>query len=168
MADRAYLEEKNEPLHEAYRVFGLTRVSCVWCIMSSMPDMLAAATCPDNHDLYRRMVELEITSTFAFQGNRWLGDVAPQLLAQETRDRLARAKEAAEIRAEAEARIPKHLLYVSGWPTVMPTREEAELIIEVRAQVSTALGLTSRFTTTESILARYTELMEERQEKLAA
>lgn len=164
----SYLEEKNEPLHEAYRVYGLTRVSCVWCIMSSIPDMLAAATCPDNYDLYRRMVELEITSTFAFQGNRWLGDVAPQLLTQDMRDRLARAKQAAELRAAAESRIPKHLLYVSGWPTVMPTREEAALIAEVRAEVAAALSLTPSFTSTDSILARYADLMEERQEKLAA
>lgn len=164
----SYLEEKNEPLHEAYRVYGLTRVSCVWCIMSSIPDMLAAATCPDNHDLYRRMVELEIISTFAFQGNRWLGDVAPQLLTDEMRERLVIAKRAAEIRAAAESHIPKHLLYVSGWPTVMPTREEAALIADVRVEVSAALGLAPSFTSTDSILARYAELIEERQEKLAA
>lgn len=164
----SFLDERNEPLHEAYTIYGLTRVSCVWCIMSSIPDMLAAATCRDNDDLYRRMVELEITSTFAFQGSRWLGDVAPQLLTGDMPERLAKAKQAAQIRINAESRLPKHLLYVAGWPTVMPTREEAALIGEVRTEVAAAMGLTPSFTSTESILARYKELIEIRDEKLAA
>lgn len=56
--------------HPAYRCFGLSRVSCRFCIMSSLPDLIAAAAQDEAHALYRRMVDLEIASTFAFQSTR--------------------------------------------------------------------------------------------------
>lgn len=67
----------------------------------------------------------------------------------------------------AESRLPKHLLYVSGWPTVMPSWDEALLIAEVRVAVASALGLKVDFTDPESILGRYAELMAAKEEKLA-
>lgn len=53
--------------HEAYTKYGMSRVSCVFCIMSSKADLVASTTCPDNHEVYRAMVGLECDSTFAFQ-----------------------------------------------------------------------------------------------------
>jgi hypothetical protein len=44
--------------------------------MSSKQDLTASATCEDNHAIYREMVGLEATSTFAFQDSNWLADVA--------------------------------------------------------------------------------------------
>lgn len=69
--------------HPAYRKFGMGRVSCRFCIMSSLPDLFAASAQPESHDLYRQMVQLEIDSSFAFQGARWLGDIAPDILPPE-------------------------------------------------------------------------------------
>ncbi|GFO67907.1 hypothetical protein GMLC_14860 [Geomonas limicola] len=163
-----YLTRKNEPLHEAYTEYGCSRVSCSFCFMAGLEDLVGAASCSDNQDTYRRMVELEITSTFAYQGNRWLADVAPQLLTQDQKDRLAKAKEAAAIRVQAEARLEKHLLYVAGWPTAVPTWEEASMIGEVRVAVAKALGLNVSYTSPQSIRERYEELMLNKQEKLAA
>jgi 3'-phosphoadenosine 5'-phosphosulfate sulfotransferase (PAPS reductase)/FAD synthetase len=101
-------------LHEAYTVYGASRVSCAYCIMSSLDDLRAAASCADNHDVYREMVRLEAESTFAFQGQRWLGDVAPHLLPPELAADVARAKAAAIERQTIEAEIPAHLLFSSG------------------------------------------------------
>jgi hypothetical protein len=89
--------------HEAYAVYGASRVSCAYCIMSTAEDLLAATRCTDNREVYRTLVELEAESTFAFQGARWLGDVAPSLLSEELRSRLLDAKATAEERRRIES-----------------------------------------------------------------
>ena len=146
--------------HPAYRRFGLTRVSCRFCIMSSLPDLVAAAAQPEAHDLYRQMVGLECRSTFAFQSSRWLGDIAPHRLEPRIRDLLAMAKERADRRREAERRLTKPMLYVKGWPTRMLSDGEADLLAEVRSQVSTMLGFRARHVGRASIHARYAELLD--------
>ncbi|MFL9911966.1 hypothetical protein [Paraburkholderia sp. RL17-337-BIB-A] len=50
--------------------------------MSSLDELHAGAGYADNHDLYREMVAMEAVSTFAFQGQRWLADVSPDLLSR--------------------------------------------------------------------------------------
>lgn len=145
--------------HPAYRDFGMSRVSCRFCIMSNLSDMTAAAAQPESHDLYRRMVALEAASSFAFQGTRWLGDLAPHLLNSEGRDALAYGKAAASARVQAEKRITKPMLYVKGWPLRMLTDDEADILAEVRSGVSALLGLTSGCLDRESIHARYADLL---------
>lgn len=149
-------------LHEAYTKYGSSRVSCAFCIMSSVRDLQAATTCCDNHDVYRAMVELEADSTFAFQGTRWLADVAPLLLPFELRHRIDQAKKIGQLRQAIEAEIPNHLLYTKGWPTSIPTVEEATLVAGVRRRISELLGLDAMHTTAESVRARYVELLEEK------
>lgn len=158
----AYLEQQNEPLHEAYRVWGSTRVSCAFCIMGAGNDLQSAATCPDNHAIYREMVDLEVRSTFAFQGSRWLADVAPRLLDTETLARVQQAKVGAKERAAAEALLPKHLLYTKGWPDRMPTLDEAQLISDIRKQVAGAVGIHVLYTRPDDVRERYAELMAEK------
>jgi 3'-phosphoadenosine 5'-phosphosulfate sulfotransferase (PAPS reductase)/FAD synthetase len=147
-------------LHEAYTVYGASRVSCCFCIMSSAPDLAAAASAPDNHDIYRRMVALEARSTFGFQGSRWLADVAPGLLDAGMRAAVAQAKENSRLRQVAEARIPSHLLYTKGWPTCLPSRDEAELLASVRREVSTLLKLPATRLSAHDVIERYSELLE--------
>jgi len=146
-------------LHEAYIRYHASRVSCAFCIMSALADLRAAVSCEDNHDLYREMVELEADSTFAFQGNNWLGDVAPHLLSSELLQWVTRAKAAALERQAIESELPKHLLFTAGWPTVMPTPDEAELIASVRRRVSSLVGLNASYLTAEDVLGRYGHLM---------
>ena len=160
-----YLEEKQEPLHEAYRVWGSTRVSCTFCIMSSGNDLHAASRCPDNAEIYRRMVQLEIDSTFGLQGSRWLGDVAPALLDAVQLSGLAVAKRRAQERVQIEAHIPQHLLYKKGWPTAVPTRQEADLLASIRRQISSLLGFEVNLTCADEIVAHYEGLMAARAEK---
>lgn len=151
-------ERRGFPLHEAYTRYGSSRVSCAFCILGSQADLSASASCEANADIYREMVDLEITSSFSFQEG-WLGDVAPQLLSDAARRGLERAKVVAAIREEAEACIPAHLLYTKGWPTVMPTKDEAALLCGVRQTVATAVGIDIRYTKPRELLARYAELM---------
>lgn len=146
-------------LHPAYRQFGMTRVSCRFCIMSSLSDLKAASCQLEAQGLYRRMVDLECRSTFAFQGARWLGDIAPHLLHPDARDALAFAKEMAARRIAAEHRISRSMLYVKGWPTRMLSDTEAELLAEVRAEVSDLLRLNARFLDRDAIHGRYAELL---------
>lgn len=146
-------------LHEGYSKYGMSRISCAYCIMSSEADLMASAGCVDNHEVYIELVELEAESTFAFQGNRWLADVAPHLLPRQLRSAIVDAKEKAVIRQRAEARIPKDLLYTKGWPTKTVTAEEAHLIACVRNEVANTLNLKIGFTTADEVAVRYSELI---------
>lgn len=156
----AEIAEAGLDLHEAYTRYGSSRVSCAFCILGSGSDLRAAAGCEDNHHVFRAMVGIECASTFAFQGARWLGDVAPHLLSDALRERLDRAKAGALERQIAEAEIPSHMLYVKGWPTAMPTAAEAETLARARRRVAAAVGIEIGFTDQRSIIDRYSELMD--------
>jgi hypothetical protein len=82
---------------------------------------------------------------------------------------LAEGKERAAARQVAEARIPRHLLYErSGWPKVLSTPAEAQLLAEVRRAVAAAIGISIRYTTGDAVHERMAELMEMNARKLAA
>jgi hypothetical protein len=85
--------------------------------------------------------------------------VAPDLLDAGLRARLQEGKERAQLRMSAEARLPEHLLFVKGWPTVLPTPGEAALIAGVRRDVAQAVGLQVHHTDRDAVLVRYRELM---------
>jgi 3'-phosphoadenosine 5'-phosphosulfate sulfotransferase (PAPS reductase)/FAD synthetase len=155
-------------LHPAYGRFGLSRVSCRFCIMSSGRDLVAAAAVPESAELYRCMVGLEVRSTFAFQGTRWLGDVAPELLTESVRAGLQLAKEKAVARKALEKMLTKDMLYVKGWPKRMLTDEEAAVLAHVRTRVSSLLEIDARYLDVPSVHARYAQLMEESARRKAA
>ena len=167
----ACLKRRGISLHEAYTTYGLSRVSCRFCIMQSAKDMQAAAKAEESHSLYRRMVALEVASTFAFHGDTWLGDVATHLLDSSTVEGLRRAKENAIARQDAESDIPSSLLFCKfckGWPTRIPTPGEAQLLCDVRRKVAAAVGLDIRFTDPALLVQRYQELWEAKHGAMAA
>lgn len=149
-------------LHEAYTVYGTSRVSCSSCIMSSLPDLLASTQCPSNQPAYVRICALEVKSSFGFQGNRWLSDVAPHLLPEALRAQVAESKRIAIERVEAEDLLAGHLLYSKGWPDALPTMDEAQLIAKVRRKVSDLLALNAGYLTAESVRDRYAYLLEQK------
>jgi 3'-phosphoadenosine 5'-phosphosulfate sulfotransferase (PAPS reductase)/FAD synthetase len=163
----AFCAARGFEMHEGYTRFGMSRISCAFCIMANIADLTASASNPAHAALYREMVDLEIASAFAFQGSRWLGDVAPLLLTDEQREGLARAKARAKRVKVAQKRVPEHLLYTRGWPTVMPTREEAELLAEVRREVADAIGIQIERADAQAILDRYADLMAKKAAKEA-
>lgn len=156
------------PRHPAYTVWGSSRVSCAFCILGSQGDMAKAAANPENVELYRAMVDLELSSTFAFQDRQWLADVAPERLTEVQRAAVAPTKARAARRVAAEAEIPPHLEYTEGWPTCMPTYSEACTIADARRAVAEAVGLAVGCTTPDSVLVRYEELMQTKKRKEAA
>ncbi|MDQ3300610.1 MAG: phosphoadenosine phosphosulfate reductase family protein [Myxococcota bacterium] len=164
----AFCAARDFAMHEGYTRYGMSRISCRFCIMAQRSDLVASTTCVDNVPVFRTMVALEVASTFAFQGASWLADVAPQLLDAETIDAIAAAKLRATAREEIEARIPAHLLYTEGWPTVMPTTAEAELLAEVRREIAALLDLDVKYIDAASIITRYAELMAENATKAKA
>lgn len=163
----AYHQAKAIPWHSAYTRFGSSRVSCTFCVLSSQGNLVAAARCEENHEPYRQLVPIEIVSTFSFQSGSWLGDVAPHLLDQETREALIDAKRRARQREQAESRLPKHLLYHKGWPVAVPTWQEATLLSEVRKAVADAVQLDISYTTPGDIRDRYQELIKLKEERAA-
>lgn len=165
---KAAIARRGHQLHEAYVTYGMSRVSCAFCIMSSAGDLVASTTCPDNQDIYRTMVELEAVSTFAFQSNKWLGDVAPHLLGDELAERLAMAKQAAKVREISEAKIPAGIAYQNGWPTRRLSADEALALAEIRMTVSGAVGLDAGYLDHRAIMERYDELLQQKQAKTPA
>lgn len=155
----AFIAHRGLRAHPAYAEYGMSRVSCRFCIMSNAADLAAAAAVAEAHGIYRRMVALEIASTFAFQGARWLGDVAPHLLPPEMRAQLQDAKARAARRRELEARILPGMLYVKGWPTRMLTDGEADILAEVRTAIADLIGIEAGCLDRESIHNRYAELI---------
>jgi len=154
-------------MHEGYAL-GMGRISCRYCIMQDLSDQRVSASIVANQPVLHTVVGLEIRSTFAFQGSRWLADVAPNLLSDEQRAGLARAKQLAAKRVQIEKRIPKHLLYTKGWPTVMPTEVEAKMLCAVRREVAVLLGLKVSYTEPAKLIARYADLMAQKATKEAA
>src|SRR6185312_10781575 len=154
--------------HVAYRVHGSTRVSCNFCIMGSLPDLIIASKLDEHLDTYLALVDLECRSTFAFQGNRWLADVAPDRIGEDLRTRIALAKAAAAERRAAEATIPPELLFDSkGWPSFVPDASQAQLLAGVRRQVGDAVRLPVKYTDAEAIRSRYSDLLSIRLAKAA-
>lgn len=151
--------DRSFPLHEAYTTYGMSRVSCAYCILAGLSDLAASATDPANHDIYREMVDLEVISSFSFQSDRWLGDVAPHLLSVKQLAGLREAKRRATAREQVERRIPTHLLYKKGWPTMLPTRAEAVLLSEVRRSVADIMQIGIEYSEPDAILERYADLM---------
>ena len=152
------------PMPSSY-TFDATRYSCCFCIMATTPDHAAGTRDPRNQDLYREQCELEISSTFAFQDGKWLSDVAPHLLTESQRKRLTQAKVKAEQREETERVIPKHLLYVKGWPVSQPTLEECAFLAERRRAVASIMEIQVEHTTAISVWNRYAALLRLKEEK---
>ena len=153
------ISESGIEAHEAYEKFGSSRVSCVWCILASEVDLLAGLKDDRNHALYARMCGLELASGFAFQGNRWLTSLAPELV-PDGADRLVQAKELAVLREAAQMWLPKHLQFTKGWPNCVPTLEESAALAEMRRKVCSLYGWETPYATTETVQARYRELWE--------
>lgn len=146
--------------HPGYAA-GMSRISCRFCIMSNAADLEVAVSLPESHELYRRQVALEARSTFAFQGSKWLGDVAPHLLTPDLAAGLVRAKAGAAERVRLEKLIPKELLFLKGkpWPSRLPTAVEAAALAETRRQVGALLGIEVKYQDAVSVMARYESLM---------
>jgi 3'-phosphoadenosine 5'-phosphosulfate sulfotransferase (PAPS reductase)/FAD synthetase len=145
-------------LHEAYSIWGATRLSCRYCIFASLHDLSASAAAPANTEAYRELVGIEARSTFPFQPTRWLADISPHLLSGGLRADVERAKADQLERRHLEASMPAGLRYVKGWPPRMPTLAEAEDIAAARRPILARHRLENRYPTGSAVQARFAEL----------
>ncbi len=145
--------------HEAYRLFGSGRVSCRFCILANEADLRASLKDPAAVTIYSRMCDLELVSGFAFQGNRWLTSLAPDLL-PEGPSRLRAAQELADRREVAQMWLPKHLQFTKGWPHCVPSESEAEALAFMRQTICGLYGWETPYLTAEAVRERYRELWE--------
>ena len=155
----AMCKHRGFEMHEGYRVHGMKRISCRLCIMQDADDMRISAWVPGHESTVLDVAALEIESTYGFQGARWVADLRPDLLSDAQRIAVADAKRRGAERERAEAWLPDHLLYTDGWPTVMPTTEEAAKIARMRREVAGQIGIDVQYTTGAEVTARYAELM---------
>lgn len=160
--------EHDLPLHEAYTVYGSSRLSCAFCVLASFHDLRAAASAAGNLDLYLHLVAMEAGSTFSFQPERWLADVAPALLSPGLTRDVERAKVDATRRRAIEAAMPPELRYVKGWPPRGPSVEEAEAIARAREPILLRHGLEIRYPDAKAIIGRFDELLALKARKAAA
>ena len=147
------------PLHEAYVVYGSSRLSCRFCILQSQADAAASASAPGNTDALIHLVELEARSTFSFQPGRWLADIAPGLLPTTLRRDIGRARNLAAERRDREAALPQALRFVKGWPPRLPTLEEAQAIAEARSVILAHHNLANHYPTGDRVRARFAQLL---------
>lgn len=155
------------PLHEAYPVWKVSRVSCAFCVLQSLPDQLASVKAPGNRDLLLDLVDLEARSTYSFQQGRWLGDLAPHLLPNSLCAQIGEAKRKAAERSALEAALPAGLRYVKGWPPRMPTVAEAHEIVAARQVILAQHDLEVIYPTAVDVLGRFAELIQQQRAKEA-
>jgi hypothetical protein len=129
-------------------------------VLASGHDLAAAANAADNIELYRHLVAMEAVSTFSFQPERWLADVAPHLLAPSLNRDIVVAKRQAAARREIEAAMAPGLRFVKGWPPRLPTIEEAGSIALARTQLLERHGLQNHFPDASAILRRFADLLD--------
>lgn len=147
------------PLAESYTAYGSTRHSCALCIMQSRPDQEASMRCADNHWLLRHYVGMEVGSGFSFQADRWLGDLAPEVIGSELYGRVQDAKRWADERRQIEAGLPAKHLFQRGWPLFQPTMDEAVVIAAARAQIIDHHGWERSYCTAVQVYDRFAELL---------
>ncbi|BBB14332.1 phosphoadenosine phosphosulfate reductase domain-containing protein [Sphingopyxis sp. FD7] len=145
------------PLHEAYDR-GADRLSCSYCVLAGLNNLMVSAQCEGNHPAYRSIVGIEINSGFSFQPGRWLGDIRPEILGSDQRRGLAAAKRLAVERRTLESRLPADLRFTKGWPPRIPAHDEAETICSVRGTLTSRLRIANRWPTARAVRERFAEL----------
>lgn len=162
-----YISRERLPLAEAYGL-GSSRFGCSFCVLASANDLSVAAHAPGNLSILLHLVDMEAQSTFSFQPDRWLGDVAPALLPVSLANDLARSKIRAAERRRLEDRMPANLRYVRGWPQRIPSLTEASVILSTRTAILNMHGLSSPYTTPHLVRDRIAELHDAERLKEAA
>lgn len=122
------------PLHQAYTL-GSTRVSCQACVLASHNDLSVGARHPANLERHLLLVGMEADYAFSFQPDRWLADVAPEIVPDRLTRRVERAKEVSALRKHLEAQIPACFDPKNPQP---PSDNDNALIKAIRREIATA------------------------------
>lgn len=147
-------------LHPAYTEYGSDRLSCAFCVMARNADHTAALACKGNHESYKRLIALEIKSSFSFKPNDWLCERQTSFLGPFAGDVIEELKAKYRMRREASDAVPVGMQYAKGWPIRMPTREEAEQLARGRQFMNGLLQLNCKYLEPQQVLDKYQELMD--------
>jgi 3'-phosphoadenosine 5'-phosphosulfate sulfotransferase (PAPS reductase)/FAD synthetase len=162
-----FIGQHELPLPESYSL-GSTRHGCAFCVLGSINDITVAARAPGNRGVLHHLVDQEAKTTFSFQPDRWLGDVAPDLLPASLASDFAKGKALGAERRRLEASLPANLRYVKGWPQRVPDINEAAKIAAVRALILATHNLTTPYPTAQAVRDRIAQLFAEQRLKEAA
>ena len=180
LVERVFLIHKQSgfPLHPQY-LRGNTRLSCSACFIASVNDLRAGAAVPTNHFAFRFIIDLEIRSSFSYQANRWLADIAPELLTPEQQRSLLNAKTKAANRRLADSMFDPRLLFKNhggrrGWPASQPSFEQCAQLAKARNTIASLFGdeiervtgIEIKYLDPKSIYDRYTQLLDQRPHNL--
>ena len=156
-------------MNEGYAL-GMSRISCRFCIMQDLADQCRPRRrSPPTPPCSARWLAWRSRSTFAFQGSRWLGDVAPQLLDAATCAALAGGQEArCQARPDREAHPQAPALYEGLADGHADRRKKPSCSCGVRREVAALLGIEVRCTEPAELIARYADLMAQKAVKETA
>lgn len=176
MVERVFLIHKQSgfPLHPQYSR-GNSRLSCSACFIASENDLRTGASVTTNHFAFRFIMDIEIRSSFSYQANKWLADIAPQLLTTEQRQAVTRAKAKATERRLADSLLNPALLFRNhggrrGWPDSQPSLDQCANLAKARNTIARLFGTEIERITqvkiqcldAKSIYDRYEELIANR------
>lgn len=155
---------ENFPLHPAYER-GNSRVSCSFCVLSSKNDLEVSLRDERNLESFRRIINLEFSSTYSFRSDLFLAEIGFDYLTPEEKERFAAARDKQSKRILIEKQIPKELLYIDNFPAFQPTGSQADKMAEVRTELGKLFDLEMKYTTGRKVSERYAELICKREEK---
>ncbi len=125
--------------------------------MSSLHDLLAGISCPENEAVWHLLVDLEHRSSFQFQTGRWLADLAPAKLTREEHSAVAEARRKLTTRLLLEATLPAAANLKNGQASRGLTAEEARAVAHYRRELGQLLGLKPNYTTAAEVAQAYKE-----------
>jgi 3'-phosphoadenosine 5'-phosphosulfate sulfotransferase (PAPS reductase)/FAD synthetase len=159
----AYAKARGLPMHEAYGVWGSSRLSCALCVFASKGDIQASLSNVHNHDLLHALVDIENRTGFSFQRGAWLADARPDVLSGEQLLASAAAKSYSLERNALESIVKEDFLAGSDadpWPRRLPDADEAVAIAEARRLVGSWTGLDLEYRTASAVIDRMAGLRE--------
>jgi len=180
LIERVFLVHKQSgfPLHPQY-LRGNSRLSCSACFIASENDLRTGAAVPTNHFAFRFIMDLEIRSSFSYQANKRLSNVAAELLTTQQQQEVIRAKAKAAERRLADAAIIPKLLFRNhggrrGWPASQPSLAECANLAKARNTIARLFGeeiervtkIEIQYLDPKSIYDRYAELLDMKPQSL--
>lgn len=173
LVERVFLIHKQSgfPLHPQY-LRGNSRLSCSACFIASENDLRTGASVLTNHFAFRFIMDIEMRSSFSYQSNRWLADIAPELLSTEQQQAVTHAKGKAIERRRADSMLDPKLLFRNhggrrGWPASQPLLDQCANLAKARNTIARLFGKEIERTTevkiqyldAKTIYDRYEELI---------
>lgn len=148
-------------MHPAY-LRGNERVSCSFCVLASLNDLLCGLKDEYNHQAFHRIVALEILSTYSFRQSGYLAEIGFEFLTDGEKRLFEESRAIAERRKAIESEILPELLYIQNFPSFQPDLIQTENLADVRRRIGEIYNFDMKYVTARTVYDRYAELIVER------